>query len=56
MPFPFNENPYPPEVPHIGTCPVCGTYLYGYEKVYVSNGIIVGCQDCIEIKQAEDEF
>lgn len=56
MPFPFNENPYPPEVPHIGTCPVCGAYLYGYEKVYVSNGTIVGCQDCIEIKQAEDEF
>lgn len=56
MPFPFNENPYPPEVPHIGICPVCGAYLYGYEKVYVCGFQIVGCENCIEVKQAEDEF
>lgn len=56
MPFPFNANPHPPEVPHIGKCPVCGAYLYGYEKVYVCGLQIVGCENCIEVKQAEDEF
>lgn len=56
MPYPFNENPFAPEIPHIGKCPVCGAYLYGYEKIYMSDGKIVGCEYCIEIKKAEDEF
>lgn len=57
MPFPYNENPFPPpEVPHIGECPICGCYLYGYEKIYLQNGKIVGCQDCICIERAEEEF
>lgn len=57
MPYPYNENPFPPpEVPHIGECPICGCYLYGYEKIYLQNGKIVGCQDCICIERAEEEF
>ena len=54
--MPFNENPFPPEVPYIGKCPVCGAELYGYEKIYMNGWSIVGCQNCIEVKKAEDEF
>ena len=44
-PQPKEENPY---------CTVCGQKLYWGDKVYLSGGQLLGCDNCIENRYAED--
>lgn len=37
-------------------CPHCGQVLEHGEKVYKQEGWILGCEYCIEVRDAEDEL
>lgn len=50
------ELPLEPPEPDYYECPVCGAELSGGSTVYISNGEIVGCEDCIYAKDAADYF
>ena len=42
------------EYESIGRCPVCDSELYNSDNVYLVDGQIVGCDDCLYSRNAED--
>lgn len=51
----YNPNDINPPDPEYYYCPVCGAELVCDSKVYVDDdGNIIGCEECIFEKWAED--
>ena len=52
----YNPEAVEPPEPDYYECPVCGTELSGGSTVYIRDGEIVGCEECIETRDAADYF
>ena len=54
IPF-YNPNATDPPDPEYYICPVCGAELnYGSEVFVDEDGDIIGCEECVRRKYAED--
>lgn len=40
----------------VGRCPICDAELYGSDTVYLADGQVVSCDDCVCRKYAEDVY
>lgn len=43
----------PREKPYWGRCPICGEDLNPDDTMFLVNGDIVGCENCVTTKDAE---
>ena len=54
IPF-YNPNAIDPPDPEYYICPVCGAELNSGSEVFVDeDGDIIGCEECVRRKYAED--